>query len=292
MYELIQAGDRTYYIDCPTKVGIYRTGEDKVWLIDSGNDKDGGRKVLKIVREQGWSVEGIVNTHSNADHIGGNEFIQSRTGCAIVSTPVENAFTQMPILESSFLYGGYPCKALRNKFLLAQSSNPTGTVDKDLPQGLTTFSLPGHYFGMIGVGTDDGVCFLADCVFSETVIAKYHLSFIYDVQAFLDTLDQIDAMEATLFVPSHAPAVEDIRPLSQINRAKVLEIAAFLEELCATPSTFEELLEKTFAHYGLTMDFNQYVLIGSTVRSYLSYLYDQGKVTADFVDNRMLWRRA
>ena len=40
------------------------------------------------------------------------------------------------------------------------------------------------------------------------------------------------------------------------------------------------------------MDFNQYVLIGSTVRSYLSYLYDQGKVTADFVDNRMLWRRA
>jgi len=291
MYELIQAGQHTYYIDCPTKVGIYRTGSDKVWLIDSGNDKDGGRKALKIVREQGWEVEGILNTHSNADHIGGNNFIQSRTGCAVVSTPVENAFTQTPILEASFLYGGYPCGALRNKFLLAQPSQPTGTVETALPEGLAVFDLPGHYFGMVGVRTSDNVCFLADCVFSETVLEKYHLSFIYDVRAFLETLDLVEGMQASLFVPSHAPAAQDIRPLAAVNRAKVLEIAAFLEGQCTQPRTFEELLKQTFDHYGLTLDFNQYVLVGSTIRSYLSYLCDQGKIAFSFGENRMVWQQ-
>ena len=49
MYELIQAGERTYYIDCPSKIGIYRIDDEKVCLIDSGNDKDAGKKVLKIL---------------------------------------------------------------------------------------------------------------------------------------------------------------------------------------------------------------------------------------------------
>lgn len=27
MYELIQAGDKTYYINCPTKIGIYKIND-------------------------------------------------------------------------------------------------------------------------------------------------------------------------------------------------------------------------------------------------------------------------
>ena len=40
------------------------------------------------------------------------------------------------------------------------------------------------------------------------------------------------------------------------------------------------------------MDFNQYVLVGSTIRSYLAYLLDQGRLSAEFSDCRLLWRRA
>lgn len=45
MYELVQAGERTYYINSPAKIGLYLEGERDVYLIDSGNDKDAGRKV-------------------------------------------------------------------------------------------------------------------------------------------------------------------------------------------------------------------------------------------------------
>ena len=45
MYELIQVGQRTYYINVPVKIGLYLEDDDQVWLIDSGGDKDSGRKI-------------------------------------------------------------------------------------------------------------------------------------------------------------------------------------------------------------------------------------------------------
>ena len=44
MYELIQLTERTYYIKSPTNIGLFRLDEKNVCLIDSGNDKDAGRK--------------------------------------------------------------------------------------------------------------------------------------------------------------------------------------------------------------------------------------------------------
>ena len=195
-------------------------------------------------------------------------------------------------LEPAFLYGGFPPKPLRNKFLLAQKSDCQVLTEEVLPEGLTMLPLPGHFFDMCGFRTDDGVWFLADCLSGANIVEKYHVNFIYDVAAYLETLDKVCTLEGRLFLPAHAEPVEDIRPLAELNRSKVLEICGVLEELCREPLGFEEILQKVFAHYQLTMDFNQYVLVGSTIRSYLAYLLDQGRLSAEFSDCRLLWRRA
>jgi hypothetical protein len=39
------------------------------------------------------------------------------------------------------------------------------------------------------------------------------------------------------------------------------------------------------------MNFEQYVLAGSTVRSYLSWLKDNEKISAFFEDNMLFWKR-
>lgn len=291
MYELIQAGERTFYIESPSKIGIYRVNDRDVWLIDSGNDKEAAKKILKILDANGFKLLGIVNTHSNADHIGGNRYLQEKTGCKIISTDIENAFSKYPILETSFLYGGYPVKELRNKFLLAPSCEPTGTVDRDLPGGLEYIALNGHYFGMIGIKTPDNVYFLADSVFKKDTLSKYHIVFIYDVRAFLHTLDALEQLEGNFYIPSHAEAVADIKPLVDENRRKIYEIMDKLLEICAEPLNFEEILKGLFDRYQLTLDFNQYVLVGSTVRSYLAYLHDEGRLNVHFRENRLLWER-
>ncbi|MEW9078343.1 hypothetical protein [Terrisporobacter glycolicus] len=53
MYELVQVGENTYYINCPVKIGIYKISDKDVCLIDSGNDKDAGRKINKLLNENG-----------------------------------------------------------------------------------------------------------------------------------------------------------------------------------------------------------------------------------------------
>ena len=288
--ELIQVGEKTYYIKNPTNIGIYKIDEENIFLIDTGNDKEAGRKILKIINEKGWNIKGIINTHSNADHIGGNKFIQDRTNCNIYSYNIEKSFTEYPILEPSFLYGGYPFKELRNKFLLAKNSNVIN-IDDNLPTGLEYFPLKGHFFDMIGIKTSDNILFLADSLFSEETITKYHLFFIYDVKEFLNTLEQLKSTKATLFIPSHCEATENIDSLIEMNRNKVNEIAETIYSFCKEEKTFEEILKCIFDSYSLTMNMNQYVLVGSTIKSYLSYLHDENKIGYEFKDNKMVWRQ-
>ena len=164
-------------------------------------------------------------------------------------------------------------------------------IDKNLPKGLEYFELKGHYFDMIGIKTDDEVYFLADSLFSETTITKYHLFVVYDVREYLNTLDYLSGLKGKLFIPSHCSATEDISKLIELNRNKVYEISDTIFSLCDNENTFEDILKKVFDKYNLSMNVNQYVLIGSTVKSYLSYLYDDGKISYEFRDNKMYWKQ-
>ena len=291
MYELIQVTPRSYYIQSPAKIGLVKLNDTDVCLIDSGNDKDAGRKVRQLLEANGWHLCAIYNTHSNADHIGGNKYLQAQTGCSIYAPGIECDFTRHPVLEPAFLYGGYPCKDLRHKFLMAQESDAQPLTQAVLPQGFTLIPLPGHFFDMVGLRTPDDVVYLADCLSSRETLDKYQIGFIYDVAAYLQTLETVKAMTAKLFVPAHAAAAEEIAPLAQYNIDKVWEIAQAIVEICQVPLCFETILQKLFARYHLDMNFEQYVLVGSTVRSYLAWLKDTGKLSARFEDNLLLWER-
>ena len=241
MYELVQISEKSYYINCPAKIGVYLADSENVYLIDSGNDKSAGRKVRQILDKNGWRLQGILNTHSHADHIGGNHYLQGQTGCRIYSPGIEGAFTKYPVLEPSFLYGGYPCKELRHKFLMAQDSD------------VLDFS---------------------------------------DVEAYLQTLDMVEEMEADMFVPAHAEAAKDVKELVRYNRDQVHKVADRILDICQEPQNFEGILQQVFKGFGLEMNFEQYVLVGSTVRSYLSWLKDSGRLTAVFEDSMLLWKKS
>lgn len=291
MYELNHITGNSYYIQSPSKMGLVKLSDTDVCLIDSGNDKDAGRKVRQLLDANGWHLTAIYNTHSNADHIGGNRYLQGQTKCKIYAQGIECDITRHPVLEPAFLYGGFPPKDLRHKFLMAQESDAQELTPAVLPEGFELLQLPGHFFHMVGFRSPDDVVYLADCLSSRETLDKYQIGFLYDVAAYLDTLEKVKTMQAAAFVPAHAQVTEDIAPLAQYNIDKVHEIADHMVELCAEPIIFEELLKKLFDDYGLTLTFEQYVLVGSTVKSYLAWLKDTGRLTALFEDNRLLWRR-
>ena len=291
MYELINVCGNTYYFECPSKGGVWVNGKD-AWLIDSGNNKEAARKILKTVREQGWEVKAIINTHSHADHCGGNLFIADRTSCEIYAPFIESLIVNEPLLEPALLYGGNPPKKLRNKFLMAQPSSAEALKKEYLPEGFEIADLSGHSWDMVGIKTPDGVWFIGDSLFGEETMEKYHVSYLTDPKAFLESLKKLESLEGELFVPSHTPAMTDVKELTEKNRKKTLEILDVIESACAEAKDSEEIIKAVFDHYGLTLTFEQHALVGSTVRSYITSLHDDGKIEPIIENNRLLWKRA
>ena len=61
MYELIRITERSYYIQSPAKIGLVKLDGQDVCLIDSGNDKDAGRKVRQLLERNDWRLKAIFN---------------------------------------------------------------------------------------------------------------------------------------------------------------------------------------------------------------------------------------
>ncbi len=290
MYELIKLTENNYYIYSPAKIGLITLPDNEVIIIDSGNDKDAGKKIKKHLDANNWTLKAIFNTHSHADHIGGNDYLQKQTGCKIYAYGIERDFTCHPILEPGFLYGGNPPKELRHKFLMAQPSNAEILTNEALPNGVEIIKLQGHSFDMVGFKTNEGVIYLADCLSSAETLEKYKVSFLTDVEGYLQTLEMVKNLDSEFFVPAHAQVTDDIKPLAQLNIDNTLEIGEQIIAICKEPQTFETLLKKIFEVYNLKMTFEQHALVGSTIKSYLTWLKNSDRITAEVIDNKIVWK--
>ncbi|HIU33964.1 MAG TPA: MBL fold metallo-hydrolase [Candidatus Pullichristensenella excrementigallinarum] len=290
MYERVQAGENTYYIDCPSKIGICGFGEGECFLVDSGNDASAAKKALQAVEELGWKLRFVINTHYHADHTGGSALLQNRTGCKIyMEDPV--AFLTHPELNAALLYGGKPPEFLKGKFFLARGCKVEDISAATLPEGVQWLSLPGHAMRMIAVRSADKVWFLGDSLTGKRTLEKYGVTYLYDVRQSLESVEKVRNLEGNLFVPAHPRAVEDVRELCEINRESILQIAERIWELLAQPKPLDQLLREVFLSYGMEMNLSQQALIGATVRSYLTYLEGEGRIVPEIVENCLVWKQ-
>ncbi len=288
MYELTQLGANTYFISASTNVGVWvRDGHAN--LIDSGlNDKD-AENFLRVLTEQGWTLDAVYNTHYHADHLGGNRYLQEKTGCRCYCS--QPYFAQIPIMNPSFMFGAYPTEPLRTDVFLAQQSDTQLLTPDVLPEGLSLQALHGHAYEQFAIRTPDDVLFVGDAVLGEKELRRYHLSYLYRLDQYLDSLDVLEQLQAGWFVPSHAEPVRDIRPLVQLNRDNCRELTDWILEFCTGDGmSQDELLKAIFDRVRRHMHLAQYALCSCTLHAYLGYLIDQGRIIARAKENILYFR--
>lgn len=290
MYELIQVGENTYYIDCPTNIGIYVYGHNKVCMIEGGSDNTAAKKALDHITANGWQLEMILNTHCHADHTGGCAFLKEQTGCNVYAPGPEASIIQYSYLNSTVLFGGFPAKELDNKFTFAPPCECLPVTEKILPPGMEFIHTDGHSFEQLAYRTPDDIWFVADAVIAAETLPKYKISFLYNIEKHLDTLERLKKLKGRLFIPAHRPPLKDIAKLAEINRINTLEVADDIKRFCRGGITIDALLERIFKEYSIRLYVMQYALVGFTTRSYLAWLERKGEIAPVFDGTKLLWK--
>ena len=286
--EIKQIGPKTFCIEHDTNIGIHFTDDGRMYLIDTGSKGD-GEKIDEILSREGWVPSCIINTHTHIDHIGGNEFLMRKYGIPAYCTDYDMAFAHYSELEAAYMNGGYPAEKLRTIF-----AHPGmigfHSLEKETPDGIDWTYLPGHSFGMIGIRTSDDIWFLGDSYLSRSFLKQYTFGFIYNVEAYIDTLKKLKEFKGALFVPSHGIIETDIVPSLEQNLRSVAEMCSMICETCREYRGQDEILQQMYERLQMHARPAQHALLSSTVKSYLTYLQDRNKLECRFVDNIMKWR--
>lgn len=293
MFDLIWLTEKTGYFDMPTKIGVYKLDEKKVILIDTGVNAKTAQRVLKVLGDEGLEIQFIINTHSHTDHAGGNRFLCETTGCKAYTAEVEDVLIEYSDVEATLVYGGFPCKDFRKKFMNTESCKTYLLSEAPLPEGMEIFPLYGHTAHMIGVKTPDDVYFVADVVNGKATLDKVKICYVYDIDTQLETLERLKELDGKLCVPAHAEPTDNISELCEVNIRNLLEIRQdILAELSTKPQTSEEVTASICRKYGLKLDLTSLVMITSTIRSHLVSLRHQGIIDWYIEDYMYYWKVA
>ncbi|MCZ7570683.1 MAG: MBL fold metallo-hydrolase [Ardenticatenaceae bacterium] len=310
MTTFIELAPHAFYLPGAVNVGVAATAAGDAVLIDSGGDKDYGRAIRKAVAAAGLTVRAIVNTHSHADHYGGNDYLVRNLGREPVSplsrfsVPVwaptfEEAILRYPFLEPMYLFGGAaPLKGLQNKWLMAKPSPVDHVYDADDGQleiaglRLTLHRTDGHAVRQVAIGHGP-VCYAADAFFGPDVLAKYEIPFTHDVAGQIAALRALIDWPYDWFVPGHGDPVRRVdlpaaveRNLDAIHRAATLVRRA----VGAAATTSEVVHAVTGALAAPPGTLSTYFLMHSCVLAYLAHLTDQGAIEPVVEGGALRWQ--
>lgn len=293
--EIIQLSQEVYLLPGNVNMALVVGSEGEAVVIDTGQDKDAGRRVKKACEALAVSPAAILNTHAHADHFGGNDFLVRNFGLPVYAPPFEASIIENPYLEPVYLFNGAkPPPELMSKWLLAKPSPVTHILQPGTLElaGVTLELLDtsGHAHTHYAVKVGD-VLIAADAVFGTRVLDKYPLPFGQDVGAQIESAQRVADAGARLVVPGHGDPDENVANLVKSNLEAFTAAATAVEAAC-TNLTSDAVLKEVSATLELTMtDLPRYYLNRCVVSAYLNYLRETGRVEAQLTDNEVRWTK-
>ncbi len=146
----------------PLQVNCYILADEKTKeavVIDPGDDAG---EILKIIREKGFNVKYIINTHAHFDHVGANKALKEATGAALLLHEAD-APVLATVSNQSHSFGLSPVVSPpADRYLKHGDIVTAGEV------ALKILHTPGHTPGGISL-LEEGMVFTGDSLFAGSI---------------------------------------------------------------------------------------------------------------------------
>lgn len=287
---LVNVLGRSFFLSGRLSVGVYNLGNQKCVLFDSGIDADNAKLIDKTLLAEKLRPIAIINTHSHADHCGGNAYFQKAfPDIQIFATKYEKVFIEQPELEPiCFCGGASPFDELRNKHFEAKPSVVTHELTTYVDQQVTIDSsvfrivtVPGHTSGMIAVITPDGVLYGGDALFGEETFHKHGVLFYTDITATINTFEKLSRLEdVTRIVLYHGgivPENQSLAALAELHKTKIVKTASIIEDMVLQSNrdsslSIDDLTELVSQRFSIPDSVGSYILTRTCVNAYVRFL--------------------
>ena len=266
-------------------------------LVDSGPDRDAGKRLARGLRERGWRLEAIVTSHAHADHFGGHAELLRQHDVPVLAPAVEAELMRAPVLEPIYLFhGAAPLPELTGRWLQAEASRVDRLVEAGpldlLGLPLELVAVDGHAHRQLALRVDD-VLLAADAVFASTVVARHPLLFSHDVRAQREAAERVGDDRARLAVAGHGepdtPARLAAATLRAIDTA-ASAVAAALAARASQGATTGQVMRHVSAALGVTIDdLPRWHLNHTTVSAYLAAARAAGECQVRVTDGDLRW---
>lgn len=296
MSALIPLSPGVSYLPGAVNSLVLEDGHGGALLADTGLDDSHARKLLRALEDAGLTPTAILNTHSHADHHGGNVHILKQfPDVEVFAPPLEAAIIAHPLLEPVTLFGARPPRDLQSKFLLAPAS-PARPLS---PAGVTRIGgvevelldVPGHAVQMYAVRAGD-VLYATDALFGPDALAKHPLTFCADSAAQKASVARLGTLQGVrVTLPGHGDPARDLAGLVETNLALYTRTTqAVLDAVQAQPGTVDDLLARVCEALGVTMmNAGAVVLNRAVVSAHLTELLEAGHVQLQVSRNRLIF---
>lgn len=294
--------ENIYIIPGPTNIGVITDFQNQIYLIDSGTSNGDAERIKEELDKtfSNYTLKAIINTHSHADHAGGNAFFKEKTNCKIFIQKKEKPLLENSSLHPFLIWGANPLPELCTDYLKIHECEATDIISEksvlSLENGthINFIELPGHYFEMFAVLVTSKnarkILFLGDGLLGYKTINRYWISFLIDYKKLLSSFEKINQIKADLYIPSHGEITSSISETVEMNQIAILSTeSCILKELKKSPLSTENLVKKVCEKNAINLKLMQYALITSTIKSYLTVMYNEQKVGFTIEDNILLW---
>lgn len=298
---LEQLSERVHALLGGVNCAIVDLGNSQALLVDSGQDKDHGRKIRKALDQLGLKPSVILCTHSHADHYGGNAYLLRQfPGAQVWAPEIEADIIRSPILEPIYLFhGAKPLPELTSKWLQAEASPVHRVVSEGQEElngvPLSLIDVRGHAHRQLAVLVDD-VLLATDSLFGGATLEKYPFPFSQDVGGQLASIDKLVDLVGTgavrVALPGHGEPTEQVGELAELNRRALQGAAAVILSHCEDVGTEEVLARATTEMGAIMTDLARYHLNFTTITAYLGWLRQEGRITGALEDGKLVWRNA